>query len=185
MSIGHVKMALEAKISVSLKLILIILCEAANKEGYCWPSLRVISDRAGLCERSVQRDMAALEQAGLIRRVPRRRDDGSSTSNGYYVFPTAISASSATNNPADSERQMSGGGDTGATPLTTIEINLIDGSDGYKDSVVSQKLESDQLKTLNACAEIRKNNISVSPVAKEFAAAYVEKMRKALAIRKL
>ena len=92
MSILYVKMALGTKVPADLKLTLLILSEAADKDGYCWPGLRLISEKSGLCERNVRLAIAALENISLVRRVPRQTKNGASTSTGYYIFPSSSKA---------------------------------------------------------------------------------------------
>lgn len=180
MSIQYVKMAIDTKLSVALKLLLIIICEAANKDGYCWPGLRLISEKSGLCERSVQRGIAALESAGFVKRVPRHRSDGSSTSNGYYVFHTINKENYSASQSKDSVRHLSGRGDTVVAPLTTREINITDGSACYRDYAPAVEIPPDQDRMVNYCAS-EKNESGARP-PHEFVAEQVDKMRKILSI---
>ncbi len=48
-----------------------------------YPSKKALSERLGLGERQIQRYLAELEQAGLIRRVERRAGHGGKLSNRY------------------------------------------------------------------------------------------------------
>ena len=48
-----------------------------------FPSKKVLSDRLGIGERQIQRYMAELENAGLVKRVERYHSSGGRTSNTY------------------------------------------------------------------------------------------------------
>lgn len=48
-----------------------------------WPTKKLLSDRIGLSERQIQRHIADLEEAGLVRRIERTRPGRGKTSNEY------------------------------------------------------------------------------------------------------
>jgi DNA-binding MarR family transcriptional regulator len=58
-------------ISATQKLVLLDLCDRANAANQCWPKQRTIASRVRLTERAVCTALAALQQKGLIRRLPR------------------------------------------------------------------------------------------------------------------
>lgn len=49
-------------------LVLLAFCDYANDQGYCWPLVASIARRCRLSERSAQRHIDALEEAGLLER---------------------------------------------------------------------------------------------------------------------
>ena len=57
------------------------LCDMANKKGECWPSTITVSKDLGLSRRTIVRALNDLENAGLIKRIPRRRKTGGWTSS--------------------------------------------------------------------------------------------------------
>lgn len=57
----------------------------ANKAGYCWPAIRTMGRELNLSRSTVQRALRELEQSQWISKEARHRENGSSTSNGYYV----------------------------------------------------------------------------------------------------
>lgn len=57
----------------------------ANKEGYCWPAIRTMGRELNLSRSTVQRALRELEASQWISKEARHRENGSSTSNGYYV----------------------------------------------------------------------------------------------------
>jgi hypothetical protein len=61
----------QADISSTQKLVLLDLCDRANAANQCWPKQKTIAARVRLTERAVCTALAALQQKGLIRRLPR------------------------------------------------------------------------------------------------------------------
>lgn len=61
------------------------LRDRADKEGKCFPSIRTIGKELGLSRSSVQRSLKDLEHGGFLTREPRFRENGSNTSNMYYI----------------------------------------------------------------------------------------------------
>lgn len=57
----------------------------ASKEGYCWPGIRTMGRELTLSRSTVQRALRELERGGWITKEPRHRQNGSSTSNGYFI----------------------------------------------------------------------------------------------------
>jgi predicted transcriptional regulator len=56
-------------------------------EAMPWPSKKTIADRLGVSDKTVQRAMVNLEQAGLITRKERYHKTGGRTSNEYDLSP--------------------------------------------------------------------------------------------------
>lgn len=81
--------------TIGEKAVLLMLARHSDAAGLCYPSLKRLSEAAGIEKRSVQRQLAALEKLGLIARIPRYRERkdgvrGKQTSNGYQLAaPTA------------------------------------------------------------------------------------------------
>jgi DNA-binding transcriptional ArsR family regulator len=59
--------------SAAEKLVLMALADNADNDGYCWPGNARTSYRCQMSESSVRRHIVALERAGLIEKVKRRR----------------------------------------------------------------------------------------------------------------
>lgn len=77
MSIQAVAWAIDQKTgSAAGKVVLICLANYADEDGACWPSQKTIAEETELSERSVREWLQKLEDAGLLTREPRRRDDG-------------------------------------------------------------------------------------------------------------
>ena len=67
------------------KLVLFKLADNANDDGIAWPSVALMVQHTELSEASVRGHLKKLEELGLIRRQPRRGDDGEQTSNLYHL----------------------------------------------------------------------------------------------------
>lgn len=77
MSIQAVAWAIKVKVgSPTKKAVLIVLCNYADQDGYCWPSQETIASDTELTDRSIRTALAALEEEGFIERSarPRRPD---------------------------------------------------------------------------------------------------------------
>lgn len=61
------------KMSPAQKSVLISLADNSSDEGFCWPSVKTISKRTCLSERSVQRAINWLEERGLLKRDLRHK----------------------------------------------------------------------------------------------------------------
>ena len=54
-------------------------------EGKCWPGINRIANDLGLSRSTVKRALTDLEKGGWLTRVPRSRENGSRTSNLYFL----------------------------------------------------------------------------------------------------
>ena len=70
------------------KLVYLYLYDRKNKDNVTWPGLNTIARELSLSRSTVKRAIRDLEQAGLIRKEAHYRQNGSATSNRYYLlFP--------------------------------------------------------------------------------------------------
>ena len=82
MSVQAITWALDyAAGSVTEKVILLVLANYANEFGVSWPSQKTLADQTALGERTVRRVLADMERRGVIRRIVRRRGNGSRQSD--------------------------------------------------------------------------------------------------------
>ena len=82
MSVQAITWALDyAASGVAEKVILLVLANYANEYGISWPSQKTLADQAALGERTVRRVLADMEGRGVIRRIVRRRGNGSRQSD--------------------------------------------------------------------------------------------------------
>lgn len=68
------------------RFVLVTLCNYADDYGVCWPSVATLVDDLRCSERKLRNCIASLEKAGLLRRIERRRDNGSRRSNAYLLL---------------------------------------------------------------------------------------------------
>jgi len=86
MSVDAVGWAFKVKVaSTAQKAVLLVLSDFADEEGYCWPSQKLIGQRAGCSERTVRTVLKELETAGLLTRSERMRKNGSFTSDAFLL----------------------------------------------------------------------------------------------------
>ena len=69
-----------------MKLVYIYLHDRMDKEKKAWPGLNSIAKDLSLSRSTVKRAVKDLEKAGLIRKEPHYRENGSATSNRYYLL---------------------------------------------------------------------------------------------------
>lgn len=67
------------------KLVYIYLLDRADKEGKAWPGLNTIARELSLSRSTVKRAIRDLEQAELLKKEAHYRENGSATSNRYYL----------------------------------------------------------------------------------------------------
>ena len=68
------------------KLVYIYLHDRMDSEKKAWPGLGTIAKDLSVSRSTVKRAVKDLEQAGLIRKEPHFRKNGSATSNRYYLL---------------------------------------------------------------------------------------------------
>ena len=68
------------------KLVYIYLHDRIDSERKAWPGLNTIAKDLSLSRSTVKRAIKDLEKAGLIRKEPHYRENGSATSNRYYLL---------------------------------------------------------------------------------------------------
>ena len=76
----------EEHLSHREKAVYIYLRDRANVSGVCWPGIKTIARDLSLSHSTVKRAIRDLEKASLIRKEPHYRENGSATSNRYYLL---------------------------------------------------------------------------------------------------
>lgn len=61
------------------------LRDRADAESKCWPGIKTIASDLKLSRSTVKRALDDLEKTGYLKRLPRYRANGSSTSNLYSI----------------------------------------------------------------------------------------------------
>lgn len=67
------------------KIVYFYFCDRMDSEGKSWPSIKRIAADLSMSENTVRRAVKDLEKAGLLKKEYAYRDNGSHTSNRYYV----------------------------------------------------------------------------------------------------
>ena len=68
------------------KLVYIYLHDRQDKEHKSWPGINTIAADLSLSRSTVKRALKDLEKARLVRKEPHYRENGSATSNRYYLL---------------------------------------------------------------------------------------------------
>ena len=127
MSILAREWALRQDLAPVHKLVLVVLGDAADDQGRCWPRISTVAKKVGVSTRTVQRVLHCLANKKMITVEPRVRGDGSSSSNLYRLKLKGgdrMSPSPDKLTPPPDTRvtqgchPCQGEGDTGVTPLT-------------------------------------------------------------------
>jgi len=77
--------ALDLDLPQTQKLVLLVLCHYADKEHTCYPGQDLLAKNTGLGVRTVRAALRALQDAGVIHREMRFRNDGIRTSDQYFL----------------------------------------------------------------------------------------------------
>jgi hypothetical protein len=84
-SVQAITWAYQQDLPMGAKAVLVALANHADGDGVCYPGQVRLADMVGCSERALRRYLQALEGADLIERTPRRRRDGSRTSDQYQL----------------------------------------------------------------------------------------------------
>lgn len=68
------------------KLVYLYLYDRKNKDNVTWPGLNTIARELSLSRSTVKRAIQDLEQVALVRKEAHYRQNGSATSNRYYLL---------------------------------------------------------------------------------------------------
>ena len=67
------------------KAVYMYLKDRSNAEGECWPAIKTIARDTSMSVSTVKRALADLIRCGLLSKEYRHRENGSKSSNRYYV----------------------------------------------------------------------------------------------------
>ncbi len=76
----------KADIPHRAKVVYIYLYDRMDKEKKAWPGIKTIADDLSISRSTVKRAIKDLEKLGLIRKESHYRENGSATSNRYYLL---------------------------------------------------------------------------------------------------
>ena len=72
-------------VSSRAKTVYMYLKDRSNAEGECWPAIKTIARDTSMSVSTVKRALADLISCGLLNKEYRYRENGSKSSNRYYV----------------------------------------------------------------------------------------------------
>lgn len=84
MSISLMTAAFKTRMHSTHKFVLVALCDNANDQGECYPSIAMLCEKTSLSDRAVQKSIAYLVEHGYVR-----RDMRSGRSNYFYIAQAA------------------------------------------------------------------------------------------------
>jgi hypothetical protein len=70
--------------------LLVAVVTFADGKGHWWPKVKTLAAAAGVSASTVKRALAEAESAGLIRREPYLRPDGTQGSSNYFLDPELV-----------------------------------------------------------------------------------------------
>ena len=122
---GTPQEGIPAKLSPASRLLLMLLEEycgfgSARKE-FCWPSIGTLASRMGCSKRYVSKLLQRLIRDGYVASEARHRNDGSRTSNRYWLLETPIVAPGPRDNGDAPTSQVR---ETATNPSQPIEYPL-------------------------------------------------------------
>ncbi len=104
------------------RLVLLVLADRADDDGYCWPSARWIAAKALLDEGTVRRHLTAMCGRGLLTRERRRRPDGSLSTYDYWLsIPERFSSVGPPSQRASTPGRPAGAGARAEPSISYIE----------------------------------------------------------------
>lgn len=72
-------------VSSRAKTLYMYLKDRSNADGECWPAIKTIASDTSMSVSTVKRALADLIRCGLLSKEYRHRENGSKSSNRYYV----------------------------------------------------------------------------------------------------
>ena len=92
MSIRLMAAAWELPIPATEKMVLLCLCDHANDEGVCWPSIDRLAGKCSTSDRTIQRTLKALVARGILAVDV---GGGKGRSSRYFINPDKLSPMAA------------------------------------------------------------------------------------------
>lgn len=108
MSVQHMSWAFKQELESGPKFVLVAIANFADGSGLCFPGQERLARMTGFSVRSIRNHVLALEEAGLIQRSGRRRDDGMKTSDEYQLLmsPANTAGEVDLTSPAESAAKL-------------------------------------------------------------------------------
>ncbi|MYM31502.1 hypothetical protein GTP58_24515 [Duganella sp. CY15W] len=128
MSIALMTLAWKMDLPTHPKMVLLALCDNANDQGECYPSVAMLTEKCSMSERSVQKHIADMEKTGVITRAYR-----AGRSTVYQINPRKLCTPAADAPPQNAHPTPATGAPTPPqlvhpTPATGAPITIIEPS---------------------------------------------------------
>ena len=145
MSIELMTEAWRADLPTGRKLVLLSLCDNANDQGECYPSIATIARRCGMSERAVQGHLAELANAQILT-----REDRIGRSTVFRIHPRRIctpaeSAPPQNLHPSPAESAPPPAESAPPTPAESAPITIIEPSLNPKGTVKAAQKRSEMV----------------------------------------
>jgi len=137
MSINFMTLAWQTTMPSGRKLVLLALCDHANQQGECYPSVEVIARKCSMGQRTVQQHMGDLEAAGIVVRHFRQGRSTLYQINPCHFGIPAESAVAQSSYPARAVSSASPPQSLAPTSATSAPITLNEPS---KDSSIKHQV---------------------------------------------
>lgn len=85
MSLAALTWAFNQNLVPAQKVVLLALADYADDEGKCWPGQETLTRKTSLSVRSIRSQIRALEEAGMLLTIERRKDGGARATNAYQL----------------------------------------------------------------------------------------------------
>lgn len=82
---GRLSILLDSELPSRAVAVYLVLNEYADREGYCFPSLKTIAQGTGLSKSTVKRAIKDLTETGFIQKEKRYRPNGALSSCRYHL----------------------------------------------------------------------------------------------------
>ena len=107
-------------ITATEKLVLLSLADHADVDGQCWPSKKRLAEKSMCDPKTVQRALKKFRDNGMIRVEERFRNDGTQTSNRYFLNLNS-SVQGGTHEPPKGDELIPQGGTDSSPRETSVE----------------------------------------------------------------
>lgn len=132
--------------SPAAKLVALALARRSRDSGHCWARQSLIGSDCGVSKQTVSRCIQELEEAGLVKRVPRHRPDGGRSTDLIWLTLPEIVIPATTVDPKEARRAARSDKFTGVGDDATLEGPHISEVEGVLGAVVKPPLRESTLK---------------------------------------
>ena len=145
MSIALMTEAWKAELPSGRKFVLLSLCDNANDQGECYPSIAMIAKRCSMSVRAVQGHILALESDGVVVRVERVGRSTLYRINPRRICTPAESAPPQNLRPSPAESAPPPAESAPPTPAESAPITIIEPSLNPKGTVKAAQKRSEMV----------------------------------------